>query len=124
MSTKDSEVIQSSQERIRDGEAHTNMITQMQGGIGGVDEEDEYEIVVNNDFIGKNKNMLAFYREHDQEKRMAFSKLNEYFSVRAKYNREAFFDGKRNKAISNLNKWDEYRVLRDQVIAILIKQKR
>ena len=50
---------------MREGEGHTNMITQLHGGIDGVDEEEEFEIVVNNDFIGKNKNMLAFYREHD-----------------------------------------------------------
>ena len=68
--------------------------------------------------------MLAFYREHDVEKRHAFSKLSEYFSVRAKYNRQAYLDSKRNKAINNLKKWDEYRVLREQVIQILIKQKR
>ena len=55
---------------------------------------------------------------------MAFNKLNEYFSVRAKYNRAVFLDDKRNKAIGNLQKWDEYRVLREQVIAIITKQKR
>ena len=44
-------------------------------------------MIFNNDFIGKNKNMLSFYREHDTEKRVAFSKLREYFSMRAKVNR-------------------------------------
>ena len=41
------------------------MITQMHGDIDGVDEGVEFELAYNNDFIGKNKNMLAFYREHD-----------------------------------------------------------
>ena len=42
------------------------MITQVQGELDeGVDEQEEYEIVVNNDFIGKNKNMLYFYNEHN-----------------------------------------------------------
>ena len=45
-------------------------------------------LMYNSDFIGKNKNMLSFYREHDSEKRQAFSKLRDFFSVRAKCNRE------------------------------------
>ena len=99
------------------------MITQMHG-VDGVDEEAEYEIVINNDFIGKNKNMLAFYKEHETEKRMAFSKLSEYFSMRAKFNREMTLNDKRNKAVQNLNKWDEYRVRREHLVAILMKKKR
>ena len=101
------------------------MITQkIPGCDDNIDEQDEYQLVVDNDFIGKNKNMLAFYREHDHEKRQAFSKLNHYFSTKAKYNRQAFLEDKRNKAIENLKKWDKYRVLREQVITILVKHKR
>ena len=44
-------------------------------------------ILINNDFVGKNKNMLSFFREHDQEKRQAFNRLRDYFSMRAKFNR-------------------------------------
>ena len=68
-------------------EGHTNMITQFATNVDGVDEEEEFDVIVNNDFIGKNKNMLAFFKEHDTEKRMAFSKLSEYFGMRAKFNK-------------------------------------
>ena len=68
------------------------MITQLHDGDNYNDEKmlttDLSQIVVNNDFIGKNKNMLAFYREHDTEKRQAFNKLRDYFTIRAKLNRE------------------------------------
>ena len=45
-------------------EGHTNMITQMGGGLPMVDDF-EMSVAFNNDFIGKNKNVLAFFREHD-----------------------------------------------------------
>ena len=61
---KDSKQISMMQDRSH-FEGHTNMITQMHGEIDGVDEGVEFELAVNNDFIGKNKNMLAFYREHE-----------------------------------------------------------
>lgn len=73
-------------------------------------------MIFNNDFIGKNKNMLSFYREHDTEKRVAFSKLREYFSMRAKVNRQAGMEAKRQKVLGYLGKWDEYRVRRETVI--------
>ena len=70
------------------------MITQLNDGDNYVNEQmmetDFSQLVINNDFIGKNKNMLAFYREHDTEKRQAFNKLREYFTIRAKLNREEF----------------------------------
>ena len=57
-------------------ETHSNMITTVPNQI---DMEDT-EIIFDNDFIGKNKNMLSFYKEHDTEKRVAFSKLRDYFT--------------------------------------------
>ena len=49
-----------------DEEGHTNMITQLPPGaydeaMAGADAS----VLFNNDFIGKNRNMLAFFREHD-----------------------------------------------------------
>ena len=70
----------------------------------------------NSDFIGKNKNMLSFYREHDSEKRQAFSKLRDFFSVRAKCNREQTMEVKRQKVMNYMSRWDEYRVRRDIVV--------
>lgn len=71
-------------------EGHTNMLTavpqtsliESQG-----DDLNQPSILINNDFVGKNKNMLSFFREHDQEKRQAFNRLRDYFSMRAKFNR-------------------------------------
>lgn len=80
--------------------------------------------MVNNDFIGKNKNMLAFFKEHDTEKRQAFSKLSEYFGMRAKFNKEMMLTEKRDKVMNYMGRWDEYRVRREHVIAILLKKKR
>lgn len=42
-------------------------------------EENSYMAGINNDFVGRNKNMLSFFREHDTEKRSAFNKLRDYF---------------------------------------------
>ncbi len=53
----------------------------------GVDPNTQTSVMINNDFVGKNKNMLSFFREHDQEKRQAFNRLRDYFSMRAKFNR-------------------------------------
>ena len=105
-------------------EGHTNMITQFATNVDGVDEEEEFDVIVNNDFIGKNKNMLAFFKEHDTEKRMAFSKLSEYFGMRAKFNKQMILEEKRDKAMNYMGRWDEYRVRRDHVVAILMKKKR
>jgi len=100
-------------------EDHSNMITQMGGGLPMMDDL-EMHVAFNNDFIGKNKNMLAFFREHDQEKRTAFTKLRDYFSLRAKISREADNDAKRSKVINYMTRWDEYRVRREEVIDELV----
>ncbi len=73
-------------------------------------------MLFNNDFIGKNKNMLAFFREHDQEKRVAFNKLRDYFSLRARLSREVEREAKRDKVLNYMTRWDEYRVRREQVV--------
>mmetsp|Transcript_2353 Transcript_2353/g.3227 ORF Transcript_2353/g.3227 Transcript_2353/m.3227 type:complete len:179 (+) Transcript_2353:1300-1836(+) len=78
-------------------------------------------LMYNNDFIGKNRNMLAFYREHDSEKRQAFTKLRDFFSMRAKCNREQKDDMKRMKVQNFMSRWDEYRVRRDVVVEALVK---
>jgi len=87
-----------------------------------IDSPDEEEVQFNNDFIGRNKNMLAFYREHDSEKRMAFGKLRDYFGMRAKNNKEAVLDEKRAKVMNYMGRWDEYRIQREQVIKLLLKK--
>ena len=82
-------------------------------------------IVFNNDFISKNKYMLAFYREHDQEKRQLFSKLRDECIVRAKDNRDAVQEHKRQKVMNFMSQWDEYRVRREIVVkAFMQVQKR
>lgn len=106
-------------------EGHTNMITQFNvGGFDGVNEQEEYEYDINNDFIGKNKNMLAFYRDHEAEKRMAISKLNEYLGVRAKFNRQVHLENKRNNTLNYFKKLDEKPARKENVIEGLIKAKR
>ena len=52
-----------------DVDGHSNMITAMPGQIDPDHQTTMQSLMYTSDFIGKNKNMLAFYREHDQEKR-------------------------------------------------------
>ena len=65
--------------------------------------------------------MLSFFREHDQEKRMAFSKLRDFFVIRAKANREDNMNRKREKVMNYMNRWDDYRERREIVIGALLK---
>ena len=68
--------------------------------------------------------MLAFYREHDQEKRGAFNKLRDYFTIRAKMNREENQENKRQKTIDFMAYWDKKRVERDGLIEIYLNRQR
>ena len=72
------------------------------------------QVIINNDFIGKNKNMLAFYREHDSEKRQAFHKLREYFTIRAKLNRDELSEDRRQRVLDFMSHWQEKRTKREE----------
>ena len=111
-----------------DNEGHTNMLTALpqnslmesnNGEMNG-----QASIMINNDFVGKNKNMLSFFREHDQEKRQAFNRLRDYFSMRAKFNRTMSQEAKRQKVIHYMQRWDDYRVRRDHVIEGILRARR
>ena len=60
--------------------------------------------------------MLALYRDLDKEKRMAFSKLRDYFTLKAKLNREAQLEAKRFKTMSYLGRWEDYRLRKDSFL--------
>ena len=85
-----------------------------------VEENSQESITFDNDFVGRNKNMLSFYREHDNEKRSAFNKLRDYFQMRAKQNREFEIEAKRSKVLNDMVKWDRYRAVRDEYISRLV----
>ena len=70
------------------------MITSIPNG-GEFDDSFEHD----NDFVGRNKNMQTFFKDHDTEKRQAFTKLKGYFSIRAKINKQALLADKREKAL-------------------------
>ena len=100
-------------------EGHTQFITQM-NTTDNIMEENSYMAGINNDFVGRNKNMLSFFREHDTEKRSAFNKLRDYFQMRAKQNREYEIEAKRSKVLNDMVKWDRYRAVRDEYISRLV----
>ena len=100
-------------------EGHTQFITQMHT-MDNVLEETSQEFAFNNDFVGRNKNMLSFYKEHDTEKRSAFNKLRDYFQIRAKMNRQSEIEAKRSKTLNDMVKWDRYRAVRDEYISRLV----
>lgn len=56
--------------------------------------------------------MLAYYREHESEKRQVFTKLRDFFTVRAKLSREEQQEGKRQKAIDFLQYWQRRKLER------------
>ena len=62
-------------------EGHTNMLTALpqnhQFSYYDGELNMEASVDINNDFIGKNKAHLSFFRQHEEEKRVAFSKLRD-----------------------------------------------
>ena len=55
---------------------------------------------------------------------MAFNKLRDFFSLRARLTHENALEEKRQKALAKLSKWDDYRVRKEQVMLGLYMYKR
>ena len=59
---------------------------------------------------------MPFYRDHENEKRVAFVKIRDKLIELAKANRLQQIEEKRQIRIQSLNKWDHYKKAKDKIM--------